>query len=305
MTRPQPAIFIDGSAHHHYLEYNVGTGADMAALKRAIVKTLSAAETVPADSGVNMVVAFGPALWARLDPGGDLKGFSPFQRISGVDGREAPATQRDILIWLHGARLDETFDGALTVQRRLAGLAELAFDERGFTYHDSRDLTGFVDGSANPKDEAAREAALIPDGQPGVGGAFVLTQRWVHDLDAFSVLSETEQERVIGRTKPDSVELEGDAMPPDSHVSRTDVKEDGVALKIYRRSAPYGLAGEHGLYFLAFSCDLHRFDVQLKRMFGVAGDGQHDRLIAFSQAVSGSYWLAPSLDDLERVFAAD
>ena len=51
-------------------------------------------------------------------------------------------------------------------------------------------------------------------------------------------------------------------MPATSHVSRTDVKLDGVAQKIYRRSAPYSADGEHGLYFLAFSCEQSRFDIQ-------------------------------------------
>jgi putative iron-dependent peroxidase len=116
----------------------------------------------------------------------------------------------------------------------------------------------------------------------------------VHDSDAFLALPEPEQERVIGRTKPDSIELEGDAMPPDSHVSRTDVSVDGVPQKIYRRSVPFGSVGEHGLYFLAFACDLRRFEIQLRRMFGVADDGEHDRLIEFSKPTTGSYWFAPS-----------
>ena len=88
-------------------------------------------------------------------------------------------------------------------------------------------------------------------------------------------------------------------MPASSHVSRTDVSEDGIALKIYRRSTPFGSVGRHGLYFLAFSFDLHRFDVQLRRMFGVSGDGKHDRLTDFSEPVSSSYWFAPSIEDLK------
>ena len=71
----------------------------------------------------------------------------------------------------------------------------------------------------------------------------MLTQRWVHDLDAFGGLTVVDQERVIRRTKPDSIEHEGDAMPPNSHVARTDVS----SAKIYRRSAPFGLVAEHGL----------------------------------------------------------
>ncbi len=107
-----------------------------------------------------------------------------------------------------------------------------------------------------------------------------------------------DQERIIGRTKPDSIELEGDAMPPNSHVSRTDVKLDGTALKTYRRSAPFGGAGEKGRYFIAFSCDPMRFDVMLRRMFGTWEDNEHDQLIHYSTPTSGSYWFAPSEEDL-------
>lgn len=108
-------------------------------------------------------------------------------------------------------------------------VAELKLDLAGFQYLDSRDLIGFIDGTANPKGEKARSAALIPEDQPGAGGSFVLSQQWVHNLAAFNKLSQTEQEQVVGRTKPDSVELEGAAMPPTSHVSRTDFKENGKA----------------------------------------------------------------------------
>lgn len=126
----------------------------------------------------------------------------------------------------------------------------------------------------------------------------MLTQKWVHSLAAFNELSLNEQEQVIGRTKPDSIELIGDAMPANSHVSRTDVKSDGVALKIYRRSFPFGGAVEHGLYFLAFSCDPLCFDIMLQRMYGTSGDKIRDRLAEFSEAITGSYWFAPCSEEL-------
>ena len=85
----------------------------------------------------------------------------------------------------------------------------------------------------------------------------------------------------------------GDDMPPDSHVSRTDVKKDGVALKVYRRSAPYATLARHGLYFLAFARARERHQIQLERMYGVSGDGLHDRLIELSRADTGSYLFAP------------
>ncbi len=129
----------------------------------------------------------------------------------------------------------------------------------------------------------------------------MLSQKGVHDLEAFGALPVAEQERAIGRIKADSIELVGAAMPTDSHVSRTDVKVDGVAQKIYRRSTPFGGVAEHGLYFLAFARELARFEVQLRRMFGVSEDGLHDRLMAFFRPITGSYWFAPSEDALTRL----
>lgn len=249
---------------------------------------------------VPLVVAFGDVLWRSLAPAAAPDTLRAFSAIEGPDGLRAPATQGDLMFWIQGDAIDDVFDAALEIGTALSALGELRVDLRGFVYHDSRDLTGFVDGSANPKGDAARAAALVADG-PGAGGSFVLSQRWVHDLRRFETLSTGVQERVIGRTKPDSVELEGDAMPPDSHVSRTDISRDGEALKIFRKSFPYGSVGEHGLYFLAFAREIRRFDLLLESMFGLGGDGVHDHLLQFTRPVTGSYWFAPSVEDLEAV----
>jgi putative iron-dependent peroxidase len=117
-------------------------------------------------------------------------------------------------------------------------------------------------------------------------------------LPKFASKTIKEQEAIVGRTKEESIELEGDAMPMNSHVSRTDVSVDGVAQKIYRRSFPYGNVREHGLFFLAFSCQQSRFRIQLERMYGLTEDGVSDRILEFSKAVTGAYWYAPSQEDL-------
>lgn len=299
MGTAQPGIFAEGSAHHIFLEYDVADAADLESVRAAMRSALSAPPDAPrAERAPEVVVAFGDALWRRLasDPVPDS--LRAFAGVEGSGGRRAPATPHAVWLWLHGGHHDESFARALHVHRALAGVATLAVEEHGFTYRDSRDLTGFVDGTANPKGEDRQRAALVPDGSAGAGGSFVLTQRWIHDLAKFCALPVDEQERVIGRTKPDSIELEGDAMPLDSHVSRTDLKRDGVALEIYRRSAPIGTLREHGLYFLAFACDPTRFEILLESMFGVSGDGVHDRLIEFSRATTGAFYFAPSREEL-------
>jgi len=286
LEAPLPARF--------YLEYRLQDGASPSQL----VSALQALRTVI--PGVRTVVALGPTSVRSLGLDVDLHGFA---EIRGPK-HAAPATQRDLWVWIQGEHHDSVFDQVLATQRALRGVADVELELRGFDYRSSRDLIGFEDGTANPKEEKAVAAALIPDGQPGAGGSFVLTQQWIHDLPRFEALPVVEQEAIVGRTKADSIELEGDAMPADSHVSRTDVKVEGTAMKILRRSSPYGSATEHGLYFVAFGCELRRFQIQLDRMYGVSDDGLCDRLTDFSRAVTGSYWFAPSIEHLDRLASA-
>ena len=116
----------------------------------------------------------------------------------------------------------------------------------------------------------------------------------MHDLDAFNRLSLEEQQRVFSRTKADSVELPDLEKPPTAHIARVETTVAGNELEIFRRSVPYGSAGEQGLYFVAFSAERSRFDTMLSRMFGTAPDGLHGRLTDFSRPVTGAYYFAPS-----------
>ncbi|MCY4221128.1 MAG: Dyp-type peroxidase [Thiotrichales bacterium] len=297
---PQRAIFDESARYHRFLEYRAGDAIDPRRAARAVAAALAAAR-----DGVHrparIVVAFGRRLWSALAPDAVPSDLHDFETIRGVDGHVAPATQCDLWFWLQGDGEDENVARTLALHAALRDDFELSLEQPGFTYFASRDLIDFEDGTANPKDDEARtEAAVVPDGS-GAGGSIVLVQRWVHDLDKFAALDVAAQEAVIGRTKADSIELEGDDMPTDSHVSRTDVKKDGVALKVYRRSAPYATLARHGLYFLAFARARERHQIQLERMFGVSGDGLHDRLIEFSRADTGSYLFAPGERALAEV----
>jgi len=299
MGTPQNGIFVEGHRYLHALEYALSPNATPHTIAAALQAAVNASEAAAAE----VVFAFGATTWARLARECMPSGFTDFQPL---DGRKAhaPATQRDILVWLHAPNRDQVMDAVLAIDAPLSKIAVRELDLPGFVYHDSRDLTGFVDGSANPKDDAAKnEAAQVPDGEPGAGGSIVLSQKWVHDLPKFKALEVSDQERVIGRTKADSIELEGDAQPADSHVSRTDLKIHGVAQKMYRRSFPYGTAGEHGLYFLGFACAQARFDNVLDSMYGLDADATTDHLLDFSTPVTGSYWFAPSQEDLKTFIA--
>lgn len=297
MATPQSGIFDESSRQFYYLEYRLKTedrSEAVSAIRRAMEKEGRA---------LNVVVSFGSAAWKMLQPEWTPKSFVGFEGLEGIEGYSIPSTQRDLFFWIHGRDFSDVFDQVLYIDSCLKTAATLELDERGFDYHDSKDLIGFVDGTANPKDEERQLAALIPEGETGAGGSIVLSQKWVHNLDAWNKLSVAMQEKVVGRTKVEDEELEGDAMPPDSHVSRTDLKIGGVTMKIYRRSTPFGSVAKNGLYFLAFACDTLRFSSQLESMFGLSGDRRFDQLIRFSKAETSSYWFAPSQEDLEALLA--
>ncbi len=299
MARPQPGIFAQGTRSHYHLEFDLrpdaGDDAIVAGLRALREPSVTA-------GGSNIVVGFGPALWRRLRPADAPVALEPFVAIEG-DGRRAPATQHDLWVWTHGTGEDVELDVARAITVGLAPAFTLAAEQPCFVYKDSRDLTGFIDGTENPPVEEALDVALVPDGAVGEGGAFVITQRWVHDLGLFHSWSVDDQEATIGRTKLDSVEL--DDKPDTAHISRVVIEEDGEELEIYRRSTPYGRVGELGLYFVAFSADPTRFDKMLARMFGTTGDGLHDHLTDFTHPVSGSYYFAPSLDALDGLLPGD
>jgi putative iron-dependent peroxidase len=289
MVHAQPGIFAQGTRSHYLCEFDARDGVTADALLGAVQRLREPSVTA---GGANIVVAFGPDLWRGLRPGAAPDALRSFPTLEG-----APSTPHDVFLWVHGTGPDVLLDMARAAVGVLAPVAELVTDLPGFVYRDSRDITGFIDGTENPPVEEAFAVALVEDG-PGIGGSFVLAQRWRHDLAAFHALSEDDQELVIGRTKRESIELDDDVKPLDAHIARVVIEDDGGELEIYRRSVPYGTVREHGLFFLAFSADPTRFDRMLARMFGTA-DGIHDRLTRFTQPQSGAYYFAPSLADLD------
>ncbi len=283
MSTPQPGIFAATQPHQLALEYRAPwlVAAALARTRRAL-------------AGEDHVLALGAGAYRRLGGGADT---ADLEQIVGMAN-----TPRDVLVWMQNPARDRLFDAARAVDAALG--AECALEVAGFIYRDSRDLTGFIDGTANPKDDAARrETALVPAGAPGAGGSHVLTQKWRHDLSEFQALPVEKQERIIGRTKADSVELPADEMPAHSHVSRTDAKRDGVAQTLWRRSFPWGGVSAHGLYFLAFSRDAARYGFLLRRMFGATEDGVRDRLTRYSASLTGALWFAPPVEELDRLSA--
>ena len=295
---PQFGIFAQGTHAHHFLEFDLREGITpleaVASFRRLRAPEVSA-------GGVNVVIAFGADAWREVAPHAAPPSLERFEGIEIPDGRGVPATQHDAWLWISGSAPDVTWDHARAAAGAVADVAVVADEQEAFTYRGGRDMTGFVDGTANPPVRRAADVAMVPPGFPGEGGSHVIAMRWVHDLAAFDRLPVDEQEHVIGRTKSDSVELSDEEKPATAHIARVEIEAGGEELEIFRRSVPFGTVAEAGLYFVAFSADPSRFDLMLARMFGHSEDGVRDRLMDFSRAVSGGYYFAPSLNVLNEL----
>jgi putative iron-dependent peroxidase len=99
---------------------------------------------------------------------------------------------------------------------------------------------------------------------------------------------------VIGRTKPDSIELED--KPADSHVASTDQDRFG---KIFRRNMPYGTVTDHGTMFVGFSSEQRPLSTMLESMAGLAG-GVRDALTLYTRPLTGAYYFVPSTERLRQ-----
>jgi putative iron-dependent peroxidase len=249
---------------------------------------------------VNLVVGFRPELWRGVAPADVPANVTSFEAdLRAPDGYRMPATQADLFVWVAAAAYDIVFDVGTKAIETVAPFASLVREATGWSYKHSRDLTGFEDGTENPTLYEAADVALIDEGEPGAAGSVLLFQQWRHDSRAWRALPEPVQEKAIGRTKAESIELEGDAMPADSHVSRTKLVEGDHELPIFRRNVPYGTVTDHGTLFIGFSKEQRRLQRMLEQMAGADG-GPRDALTRYTTPLTGAYYFVPSLDALGR-----
>jgi porphyrinogen peroxidase len=293
MASPQGGIFALGTASHVYLEFDVSSGQEG---RDAVAAFSSLREPRTTMGGVNLVAGFRPELWREVVPDDvptEVEGFN--EDLVGSDGFVMPATQHDAVLWLAGSAYDVVFDVARAAIGEVRGVAAVAEETSSWSYRHDLDLTGFIDGTENPTLIEAPGIVLVPDGRPGAGGTILLLQKWAHDSAAWESLPVTDQERVIGRTKPDSLELED--RPPDSHVASTDQELFG---QIFRRNTPYGTVTDHGTMFVGFGAEQEPLARMLASMAGLDG-GTRDALTRYTRPLTGAYYFVPSTDSLQRL----
>lgn len=305
MTTPQPGLLLDPTAAPLFLVLEAGESESDAKETARVAASLPewAAEIDMLGGGrgtLKTTVAFGAEFWKRIASDAP-KRLAPFVELEGPGGR-AVATGGDVFVHVHSDRRDLAVEVLLRLQAELEGAARIVEEVHAFRYLDSRDLTGFVDGTENPEPDERTAAALVADEDAEfAGGSYVLVQRYAHNLRYWGRLTREEQEGAIGRTKPDSEELPDDVRPESAHISRVVIEEDGHELEIVRHSTPWAADGRQGLVFVAYGRTPATYDKMLARMYGTSGDGIHDRLMDFTEALTGAYFFAPSVERLAEL----
>ena len=254
------------------------------------------------DDTLACVAGVGSRAWDRLFAGPRPAELHPFRELAG-DRHRAVATAGDLVFHIRAEQMGLCFEFATHVMERLAGAVTVCDEVHGFRYFDDRDLLGFVDGTENPAGQTAEAAAITSALDPGfAGGSYLIVQKYVHDMAVWNALSVEEQERVIGRTKLDDIELPDDVKPSNSHVAVNTITEpDGTERKVVRANMPFGSvgAGEFGTYYAAYCATPSVTERMLERMFIGDPVGNYDRILDFSTAVTGNLFFVPSADFLD------
>ncbi|NMP15822.1 Dyp-type peroxidase [Thalassotalea sp. Y01] len=303
MAIEQFGVCAEPNLHSYYLMFNVTDNKD--AFIRKILAKLPAMFDEYAhnfsEANLNTVIAIGANYWDRYYPTARPSQLKAFEHIQ-VDNRVAPATNYDLYLQIRSDRADVNHVVSTKVCEMLGDAVELVEQVKGFRYLDGRDLTGFVDGTENPKGLHKREVALLDDSCGDFSkGSYLHIQRFRHNFKAWEGLETKQQEDIIGRTKVDDIEYASEDKAPTAHVKRTNLKDaDGNSMEILRQSMPYGHMKNQGLFFVSFCYTPVNFEEQLKSMYAGDEHGNYDHILKYTQAETGASFFVPSMDLLEQ-----
>jgi putative iron-dependent peroxidase len=282
---PQPAILLPPPLVARHLEFEVKPGASRADVE-SVLRSLMENGRIDGNAAV---LGIGASLATLL--GHAVPGLREFPVLAGAPVA-VPSTPRALWIWLRGDDRGEVLLRSRSIERVLAPALVPASIIDAFRYDIGRDLTGYEDGTENPKAGAATDAAIVPGGPASAppGSSFVAVQVWQHDLARFSALAKEKQDSLIGRERISNDEI--DDAPPSAHVKRTAQESFEPPSFVVRRSMPWSDATRDGLVFVAFGATLDKYERQMRRMAGL-DDGIVDGVFAYSTPLSGAYYWCP------------
>ncbi|MCV9930192.1 Dyp-type peroxidase [Flavobacterium sp. LS1R49] len=260
----------------------------------------NSAKTRFPESKASVVMGIGYEAWLLLDLPKPLpKELISFVPITGSK-HTAVATGGDLHFHIRSTEYSFCIDAASAISNILSGIGESVEEIHGFRYWDSRSILGFVDGTENPHGYDRQHFGIIGDEEVIYkGGSYLFVQKYIHDLNAWKSLPVSEQEKIIGRSKVDDIEMSDDVKPSNSHSALSNVGDD---LKIVRDNMPFGnmSTNEMGTYFIAYASLFSTTQKMLTKMFVGSPKGNYDRILDFSTPKTGALFFVPTFDMLSQ-----
>ncbi len=258
------------------------------------------------DANFGAVLGFGSKAWDQLFPkAGKPKELTEFQEIKGKK-HTAVSTEGDLFFHIRANNVAICYELGSIIHQALKEVTHCISETKGFRYFDGRAILGFVDGTENPETVIAKGYAYVgSEDAKFAGGSYAFIQKYLHNMDKWSDLTDEQQEKVIGRRKFNDKELDDSVKPPTAHnvVSKA-YDADGNELKIVRANMPFSnpAEGEYGTFFIGYARSFATTRQMLENMFLGDKQGHADRLLDFSTPITGCLFFIPTfdfLDDLE------
>ncbi|KAL2818710.1 hypothetical protein BDW59DRAFT_181844 [Aspergillus cavernicola] len=291
-----------------FLVLSVTAPSAIPAIRSTLASVSSLARNVAfrdSDANLTCTVGIGSSMWDELTNNLPRpKELHPFREVKGAK-HTAISTPGDLLFHIRSERRDLCFEFERQLMDRLGDSVQLVDETVGFRYFDARDLLGFVDGTANPVGPDLPPSVLVAseDDPNAQGGSYVVVQKYLHNLAGWKSLPAEKQEQIIGRTKPDNIELDDaeDGKQASHKTLSTIEDENGDEHGILRDNMPFGspASGKFGTYFIGYTRRLWVIEKMLERMFRGHPPGLHDELLDFSRPLTGTVFFAPSATVLD------
>jgi putative iron-dependent peroxidase len=233
-------------------------------------------------SRASCVMGIGYDAWLRLELPAPLpKELVNFAPIAGSK-HTAVSTRGDLHFHIRADNTSICYDMASAITDVLSPVAVSTEEIHGFRYWDSRSILGFVDGTENPQGQDRELFSMVGD----------------EDLTSWKALSTEQQEKVIGRSKANDIEMPDDVKPANSHIALANVGDD---LKIVRDNMPFGnmSTNEMGTYFIAYASTFTTVQKMLNNMFIGSPAGNYDRILDFSTAKTGTLFFVPTFNMID------
>ncbi|XP_034328205.2 dye-decolorizing peroxidase YfeX [Magallana gigas] len=299
----QPSVYSQGKNHALYLWIYVKPEANAKEVAKAVAKLQKYVDQVTdpkmrdEEDEIWAGVGFGPNFYKQI--GGKPKEDYNYPHRKGNLG-EMPSSGGDVFIHAKCNTPSKLFELAQVVMKNMpANSVESFEDVYSFVYKNGRDLSGFIDGTENAADEESRQNIAV---DKETGGSYVITQKWIHDLQVIDKEKDKTLESWVGRNRPDSTELSRKSIT--SHVARMtggNSWQQAKPVEIVRQSMPFGsLSSEAGLFFIGYAASPMNFEFMLDRMVGARDDSNCDDIMRLSKNIKGTYWYFPGADELKK-----